>query len=41
MNFLTENAAIVAIIVSFVGLAFAWKQRTWVLAQDEGNETMS
>lgn len=40
MNFLTENAAIVAIIVSFVGLAFAWKQRTWVLAQDEGNETM-
>ncbi len=43
MEFFTENAsnaAILAVLVSFVGLAFAWYQRTWVLQQDEGNDTM-
>ncbi|MEQ8674365.1 MAG: sodium-translocating pyrophosphatase [Aggregatilineales bacterium] len=43
MEFFTDNAsnaAIVAVIVSLIGLAFAWQQRTWVLAQDEGNDTM-
>lgn len=43
MDFFTDNAsnaAIVAVIVSLIGLAFAWQQRTWVLAQDEGNDTM-
>ncbi|TVR23327.1 MAG: sodium-translocating pyrophosphatase [Anaerolineaceae bacterium] len=43
MDLFTENAsnaAILAVVVSFIGLAFAWYQRTWVLSQDEGNETM-
>lgn len=43
MEFFTENAtnaSIVAVILSFVGLAFAWQQRGWVLSQDAGNETM-
>ncbi len=43
MEFFTENAtnaSIVAVVVSFVGLAFAWYQRNWVLQQDEGNDTM-
>ncbi len=43
MDFLIDdatNAAIIGIIVSLIGLAFAWQQRTWVLAQDEGNDTM-
>ena len=44
MEFFTENAtnaSIVAVIVSLIGLAFAWQQRTWVLSQDTGNERMN
>lgn len=43
MEFLTEstNAAnIIAIVVSLIGLGFAWQQRTWVLTQSAGTETM-
>lgn len=43
MDFLTDNtntANMIAVIVSLVGLAFAWQQRTWVLSQDAGNATM-
>lgn len=44
MEFFTDNAAnagAVAIVVSLIGLAFAWYQRGWVLAQDTGNEAMT
>ncbi|MDX2078673.1 MAG: sodium-translocating pyrophosphatase [bacterium] len=44
MDFLTDNvtvASIIAIVASVIGLAFAWRQRTWVLAQDAGNEKMA
>lgn len=43
MDFLTENvttASIIAIVVAVIGLAFAWRQRNWVLAQPAGNEKM-
>ncbi|MFW5709218.1 MAG: sodium-translocating pyrophosphatase, partial [Chloroflexota bacterium] len=43
MEFFTDNvtnASIVAVVISLVGLAFAWQQRGWVLRQEEGNETM-
>jgi K(+)-stimulated pyrophosphate-energized sodium pump len=43
MEFFTENAtnaSIVAVVVSIVGLGFAWWQRGWVLSQETGNETM-
>ncbi|MDZ4670313.1 MAG: sodium-translocating pyrophosphatase [Phototrophicales bacterium] len=44
MDFLTDNvtvASFIAIFASAVGLAFAWRQRAWVLAQDAGNEKMN
>lgn len=44
MDFLTDSvtvANIIAIVVAIVGLAFAWRQRTWVLAQPAGNEKMA
>lgn len=44
MDFLTDNvtvASIIAIVAALVGLAFAWRQRTWVLSQDAGNEKMA
>lgn len=43
MDFLTDNtnaANIIAAVVSLIGLAFAWQQRTWVLSQSAGNDTM-
>jgi K(+)-stimulated pyrophosphate-energized sodium pump len=43
MEFFTENAtnaSIVALIAAVIGLGFAWRQRSWVMAQDSGNETM-
>jgi len=44
MDFLTDNvtvASIIAIVAAVIGLAFAWRQRTWVLSQDAGNEKMA
>ncbi|MCL4254105.1 MAG: sodium/proton-translocating pyrophosphatase, partial [Anaerolineae bacterium] len=44
MDFLTDNvtvASIIAVVVSVLGLAFAWRQRSWVLAQPAGNEDMT
>jgi len=43
MDFLTDNtttASVIAVLVSLVGLAFAWNQRTWVLSQEEGTDEM-
>jgi K(+)-stimulated pyrophosphate-energized sodium pump len=43
MEFLTENvtnASVIAAVISLIGLAFAWQQRKWVLAQDPGSEAM-
>jgi K(+)-stimulated pyrophosphate-energized sodium pump len=43
MDFFTEDATragIVALVVGIIGLAFAWRQQTWVLSQDAGNEKM-
>lgn len=44
MDFLTDNvtvASIIAVVISVLGLAFAWRQRGWVLAQPAGNEDMT
>jgi K(+)-stimulated pyrophosphate-energized sodium pump len=44
MDFLTDNvtvASFIAIFASVIGLAFAWRQRVWVLSQDAGNEKMN
>jgi len=44
MDFLTDNvtvASIIAIVAAVIGLAFAWRQRTWVLSQSAGNEKMT
>lgn len=35
-----ETASILAIVASVVGLAFAWYQRSWVLSQNAGSESM-
>lgn len=40
MDFLAQNANWVALLVSIGGLAFAFNLRTWILAQDAGNEKM-
>ncbi|HRF93929.1 MAG TPA: sodium/proton-translocating pyrophosphatase, partial [Aggregatilineales bacterium] len=44
MDFLTDNvtvASFIAILAAVIGLAFAWRQRTWVLSQDAGNAKMT
>lgn len=40
MEFLSNSAIWVALIVSGVGIAYAWRTAQWVLAQDAGNERM-
>lgn len=40
MEILAQNANWVALLVSVGGLAFAFNLRTWILAQDAGNEKM-
>lgn len=40
MDFLVNNATLLVLIASLIGLVFAWTQRTWVLAQSSGNAKM-
>lgn len=40
MEFLSNSANWIALIVSVAGIAYAWRTAQWVLAQDAGNETM-
>ncbi|MBI5669287.1 MAG: sodium-translocating pyrophosphatase [Chloroflexi bacterium] len=40
MGFLLDNANIIALIASLLGLAFAGYQLRWILAQDAGNDRM-
>jgi K(+)-stimulated pyrophosphate-energized sodium pump len=41
MEVLLNNANWVALIASIIGLGFAWNRRSWVLAQNPGNERMT
>ena len=40
MEITIELVVVISVIASLIGLAFAWYQRSWVLAQNSGSEKM-